>query len=127
MKNTLIISLLLFTQFSFSQETDWVKTEGEIVEVTLHSGKRLRSSAVVKFNLENGTEQFGSTVIFRIPFIGNMKSVGDKVTINYNRSNPVIIETIIGKLISDYGMYILIILGIIFSIKPFLKRKRTEL
>ena len=127
MKNTLLVIILLFTPFSFSQEENRVKTEGDITEITAHGGKRLRSSAVIKFTLENGTEQFGTAEIFRIPFIGNMKSVGDKITIHYNRNNPVILETVIGNIISRYGMYLLIISGIIFSIKPFLKRKNTEL
>ncbi|NQY29444.1 MAG: hypothetical protein HRT69_08230 [Flavobacteriaceae bacterium] len=127
MKNTFIIALLLLSQFSFSQEEDWIKTEGEITEITFHRGKKVRESAIVKFNLEDGTEQFGGVDLFRIPFIGSMKSVGDSIAINYNRNNPYVLETVIGKLFSQYGMYVLIVLGIIFSIKPFLKRKKNQL
>ncbi len=39
MKNIFVIALLLVTAFSFSQETDWVKTEGEITKITTHGGK----------------------------------------------------------------------------------------
>jgi hypothetical protein len=109
----------------FSQESEWLKTEGEITEITVHQGKRKRESAIVKFKLEDGTEQLGHVELFRIPFIGSMKSVGDTITINYDRNNPVLLETVFGKFLSSYGMYILIILGIIFSIKPFLKRKKN--
>lgn len=123
MNKALLIVLLLLTQFSFSQEENWVKTKGEITEITLHSGKRLRSSAIIKFNLDNGKEQFGSAELFRIPFIGNIHEVGDKITIHYNSNNPVLLETVVGNVISRYGMYLLIILGIVFSIKPFLKRR----
>ena len=123
MQKLIYILILLFTTQSFSQEEDWVKTEGEITEITVHRGKKLRSSAIIKFNLENGKEQFGSAELIRIPFIGNWNEVGDKITIHYSSNNPALVQTSIGNIISSYGMYILIILGIIFSIKPFLKRK----
>ena len=125
MKIIFFLVLISVTTFSFSQEGDWVKTEGEITKITMHSGKRMRVSAMIKFHLEDGTEQLGLVEIFRIPFIGNTKSVGDKITINYNKNNPALLETTTGKLISDYGMYLLIIFGIILSIKPFLKRYKT--
>lgn len=124
MKNILIITLILTPIFSFSQEDDWVKTEGEITEITTHSGKRMRVSAFVKFHLEDGTEQFGTAELIRIPFIGKVKSVGEKITINYKRNNPALLETDLGNFLSRYGMYILIFLGIVFSIKPFLKKKK---
>jgi len=127
MKNVLFLIVFLIPILSFSQEENWVKTEGEITEITFHQGKKVRESAIIKFNLEDGTEQFGSVELFRVPFIGSMKSVGDTITINYKRNNPVILETVFGKLLSSYGMYVLILLGIIFSIKPFLKRTKTDL
>lgn len=122
MKYLLFFVLFLTSISSFSQE-DWVKTEGEITEITIHSGRKTRETAVVKFNLEDGTEQLGNVELFRIPFIGSMKSVGDTVAVNYNKKNPVLLETVFGKFLSSYGMYILIFLGIIFSIKPFLTKK----
>ena len=124
MKSIIFIILILVSTFSFSQEEDWVQTEGEITEITTRVSKRVRVNAIVKFNLKDGTEQLGSVEIFRIPFIGSMKSVGDKITINYDKNNPVILETTTGKFISNYGMYILIFLGIILSIKPFLKKRK---
>ena len=125
MKSTIFIMLIFASFFSYSQEDDWVKTEGVITEITVHRGKKLRVSAIIQFHLEDGSEQFGTTELFRIPFIGVTKSVGDKITINYNRNNPAILETVFGKFIFSYGMYILIFFGIIFSIKPFLKKKKS--
>ena len=119
----LLFFVLFFTSVSSFSQEDWVKTEGTITEITIHSGRKTRETAVVKFNLEDGTEQLGSVELFRIPFIGSMKSVGDTVAINYNKKNPVLLETVFGKFLSSYGMYILIFLGIIFSIKPFLTKK----
>lgn len=125
MKYPFLIALIFSANFCFSLETEWVKTEGTITEITVHQGKRVRESALIKFSLENGAEQLGSAELFRIPFIGSMKSVGDKITINYDKQNPAIVVTVYGKLLSTYGMYILIILGIIFSIKPFLNYKKS--
>ncbi len=125
MKLIYFLILLFISTISFSQTENKIKTEGEITEITIHKGKKKRETALVKFNLEDGTEQIGHVQLFRIPFIGSMKSVGDKITINYAKSNPVILETVVGNFVSSYGMYILIFLGIIFSIKPILKRKKT--
>ncbi|WP_430400274.1 hypothetical protein [Flavobacterium sp.] len=119
----LLFFVLFFTSVSSFSQEDWVKKEGTITEITIHSGRKTRETAVVKFNLEDGTEQLGSVELFRIPFIGSMKSVGDTVAINYNKKNPILLETVFGKFLSSYGMYILIFLGIIFSIKPFLTKK----
>lgn len=123
MQKLIYILIILFTTQSLSQEEDWVKTEGEITEITVHRIKRVRESAIIKFYLENGAEQYGTSELFRIPFIGSMKSAGDTITINYNKNNPVLLESVFEKFLTNYGMYVLIILGIIFSIKPFLKRK----
>jgi len=120
------IVLMLVSTLSFSQEGDWVQTEGEITEITTRISKRVRVNATVKFNLEDGTEQLGNVEIFKIPFLGSIKSVGDKIIINYNRNNPVILETTEGKFISNYGLYILIFFGIILSIKPFIKNNKRK-
>ena len=55
-----------------------------------------------------------------------MKSIGDRLIINYSKENPAIANTTSGKFIADYGMYILIVLGAIFSIKPFLQNKNKS-
>ncbi|MDG1475659.1 MAG: hypothetical protein P8Q14_00795 [Vicingaceae bacterium] len=125
MKYLLVITLIFSANYCFSQDEDFIKTEGEITEITFHQGKRARESAIIKFNLENGTEQLGSVDLFRIPFIGSMKTVGDKITIKYNKNNPALLETVFGNFLSIYGMYILILLGIIFSLKPIFNYKKS--
>jgi len=124
MKYLSITFFLLLSISCFSQETEWLKTQGEITEITIHRGRRPREAAIVKFKLENGTEQFGYVDLFRMPFIGSLRSVGDTITINYDKKNPAILETILGNFLSSYGMYILIFLGAIFSIKPLLNRNK---
>lgn len=124
MKYTTLLLFLFITSFCFAQDEKWMQTEGEILEINIHQGKRKRETAIIKFTLENGNEQMGSTELFRIPFIGSLKSVGDKISVNYKKSNPVHLETIYGNFLSQYGMYILIVLGIIFSLKPFIKKSK---
>ncbi|MFT6922588.1 MAG: hypothetical protein ACJA1C_001594 [Crocinitomicaceae bacterium] len=125
MKLLCIITLFLSGSYCFSQEPGWVKTEGEITEITIHNGRKRKEIALVKFKLENGEELSSSVELVRIPFIGSMKSVGDKISINYNRKNPGLLQTTYGKFLSDYGMYILVVLGIIFSLRPILKYRKS--
>ena len=125
MKNIYLFITLLFTSISFSQTAEKIKTEGEITDITFHQGKIIRETALVKFNLEDGTEQIGNVELFRIPFVGSMKSVGDNVTITYQKDNPVLLETVIGSFLSTYGMYILIALGLIFSIKQIRNARKS--
>ncbi len=118
------IYLLIFLSIStvcFPQEGEWIEVEGEITEITVHRSKRTRETALVKFKLEDGKEQLGQVQLLRIPFIGSMKSVGDKISIKYRKNNPHISETVFGSFVTDYGMYILIFLGIVFSAKSLLK------
>ena len=124
MKYTTVLLFLFITSFCFSQDEQWIQTEGEIIEINIHQGKKKRESAIIKFTLENGNEQMGTTELFRIPFIGSLKSVGDKISVNYKKSNPVLLETTFGNFLSKYGMYILVVLGMIFSIKPFIKKAK---
>lgn len=126
MKHTCLLILLFITTFCFSQENQWIETEGEITEITVGRGRRPREHAMVKFKLENGTEQIGMVELFRIPFIGSMKSVGDKITVTYNKSNPAMAKTNSGKFISDYGLYIFIFLGIIFSLGRIFKMMKRS-
>lgn len=125
MKFITTILLLSVSLFSFSQDVEKVKTEAEIIEITFHQGKRIRETATVKFNLEDGTEQMGNIDLFRVPFIGSMTAVGDKINVRYNKDNPVMVESVFGSFLSTYGMYILILLGIIFSLKPILNYRKS--
>lgn len=126
MKLLIFTLLIAIPALCVSQDVKWVSTQGEITEITIHHGKRMRESAQVKFYLENGAEQIGHVDLLRIPFIGSMTTVGDKITVSYNAENPVVLKTKLGQYLSDYGLYILIVLGIIFSIKPFLKYNKRS-
>ncbi|MEM7486524.1 MAG: DUF3592 domain-containing protein [Bacteroidota bacterium] len=120
------LTILLFSSLiGYSQNDEWIETEGEITEITFHTGKRTRETATIKYKLEDGSEQIGIAELFRIPFIGSMKSKGDTISIKYRESNPVLVETQFGNLLSAYGMYVLVFLGVLLSAKTLLNRKKT--
>lgn len=125
MKCLFLFITLLLSSYSFTQADSKIEVEAEITEITFHQGKMVRETAMVKYNLEDGTEQIGSVDLFRIPFIGSMKSVGDIITITYGKDNPFVLQTLTGNFFTKYGMYILIFLGIIFSLKPLLNWKKS--
>lgn len=124
MKLTCLFLFIILPLFSLSKDIDWIKTEGVIIDITTHPGKKVRETATIKFSLKDGSEIISSTELTRIPFIGSIKSIGDKTSIYYDKNNPGIIQTAFGKFLADYGMYILIVLGIIFSIIPYLRYKK---
>ncbi|UII74917.1 hypothetical protein LV716_11685 [Flagellimonas sp. HMM57] len=125
MKYIYLIILLFSYLIGYSQNDDWVETEGKITEITFHRGKKTRETATIAFKLEDGSEQIGITELFRVPFLGSMKSEGDTISIKYRKSNPVLVETKFGNLLSTYGMYILIFLGVLLSAKTLLSKKNT--
>lgn len=123
----LLLTLLYFVSISsFCQETEWQETEAEITEITVHGGKRSPETAIVSFHLQDGTQQMAQVSLFKIPLLGSMKSVGDKISIKYDKNNPVMAETNFGNFLSSYGMYIFIFLGVIFSIKPLLGQFKKQ-
>ncbi|MFK8043888.1 MAG: DUF3592 domain-containing protein [Crocinitomicaceae bacterium] len=120
------VFILVVPSLIFSQDGEWIKTEGEVTDIVYHRSKRLlKASGSVKFKLENGEEMTSSVELVRIPLYGCINAIGDKISIKYNKQNPGLVQTPLGNFIFNYGMYILIFLGIIFSIKPFLKMRKN--
>jgi len=110
--------LLLSPLMSLGQFMDdtWVETEAEITEVrTKTNRKATRSYGQVTFKANDGQIYQGEVELAAIPFIGTMKSVGDKVTVFYDPKQPIYVKSQSSSFIEKYGMYILIALGIIFS------------
>lgn len=127
MKNILLITLL-FPIFLFGQEVEpslnTLKTNAKITNIeTKRSGRSVKNIATISFTTEQGKNIETMVELLRIPFLGSFKSVGDEISINYNVENPALVETVYGNFLSKYGMYILIFLGIIFSIKSLLKAR----
>ena len=53
MKYTTVLLFLFITSFCFSQDEQWIQTEGEIIEINIHEGKKKRETAFIKFTLKN--------------------------------------------------------------------------
>lgn len=112
-----------------AQETasEWVSADAVIKSIEKKGGKQVREIATVAFATADGDSIETYVELPRIPFLGSFKSAGDEIKVNYQRENPALVETDSGKFLSQYGMYILIALGTIFSISSILKaRKKGE-
>lgn len=122
MKITCMLLLFLFS-FNFSSDKDaYLKTTAEIKKIEIkRSGRVIKEIATVSFTTQIGKKIETVVELVRIPYFGSFKSVGDKITINYNKETPALVTTNIGGFIQKYGMYILIVLGIFFSVRSYKK------
>lgn len=122
-KKIFLFVLFISPYFLVAQESiDWISAEATIKNIeTKRSGRKARDMATVEFKQENGEIITTYVELFRIPLIGSLQSVGDQITIYYDKNNPASAKTNSGKFISQYGIYILIGLGIIFSLKNVAK------
>ncbi len=117
--------MFLFSYSAFSQEkVDWVKTEGIIKELEVK--RRGRTFATVSFQTKEGATTEAYTELFALPIIGSFTSVGDTITIFYDKNNPVIVKSESGKFLSQYGMILLIVLGVVFSVKRFINMRKYQ-
>ncbi len=122
----IILSLvLLFGHTSlYAQEVNdvYIKTKAQIQSIELsRSGRSVKELATIKFTTEAGHDWETIIELERIPFLGSMSSVGDEISIYYNEGNPSIAQTYLGRLLSEYGLYLLILIGAILSIGTYLK------
>lgn len=85
------------------------------------AGRSLKEIATIKFTTEAGKNWTTMVELQRVPFLGSFRTAGDKLEIFYNKANPSITHTYIGQLLTNYGMYILILLGLISSIFYYIK------
>ncbi len=127
-KNIILGILLLFTLTLSAQENLFIETKAVIKSIeTKRSGRKSKDIATVSFVTQKGDSIETVVELLRIPFVGNLKNVNDEITIKYNAENPALVETNSGNFISQYGIYILILLGLIFSLSTYLKaRKQTS-
>lgn len=125
---SIFLALLFFLPFNvFSQQVEYLKTNGVIKSIEKkRSGKMIKELATVSFVTQQGDTIETIVELERFPFLGSFKSVGDEIAINYNKENPALAETNVGNFISKYGMYILIILGIIFSAGTYINARKKQ-
>lgn len=134
-KTILSIGILLFClllpELLLGQSMEgWVKTEGTIKEITTHRGGRKKSvSATVTYTMQDGKTYDGYTQLMPLPILGTTKKEGDKINILYNPKQPGAIHTGTTSFLEQYGLYLMIALGLIFSlgtIKKVMKGQQTE-
>ncbi|MCG8571150.1 MAG: hypothetical protein MJB14_13535 [Spirochaetes bacterium] len=119
----LIIPVLVFAK----SQPKWIKTEGVITEIrTVHSGRTRKEIATVEYPLQDNQMWSSVVEVYRLPVLGSGKKVGDKIKLNYKASDPSIVETTIGKYVTQYGMIVLIIIGIISSISVLRKSRMGQ-
>lgn len=127
MKSIFLVLVLLLPISIFSQQGEYLKANGIIKNIEMkRSGRTIKELATVTFTTQEGSDIETIVELYRIPFLGSFKTVGDEITINYNKENPALITTNAGNFITKYGMYILIILGIIVSARTYIKARKKQ-
>ncbi len=127
LKNIFLALLFLLPVSLFSQNNNHLKTKAIIKNIeTKRSGRTIKEIATVNFITLKGDSITTIVELERLPFLGSFKSVGDEITINYDVENPAIARTNIGNFLSEYGMYILIALGIVFSLRTYIKARNKS-
>ncbi len=126
LKKILLVLLLLPLGLS-AQQSQTIKTKAIIKKIeTKRSSRTTRNIATVSFVTEEGDSIETYLELFRVPFLGSFKSVGDEVTVNYQVENPAIAKTDAGNFASKYGMYILILLGAVFFVINYMKATKKK-
>ncbi len=124
LKSIFLVALFLipFSLLAEKGENEYVDAKAVIKSIEKkRSGRKAVEIATVSFTTKDGKDIETVVELARIPFLGSFKSVGDEITINYNVQNPALVETNTGRFLSKYGMYILIILGIVLSVSTYMK------
>ncbi len=126
-RNIILGILLLFTFNLSAQENKYLETKAVIKSIeTKRSGKTLKDIATVSFVTQKGDSIETVVELLRIPFLGSFKNVNDEITVSYNVENPALVETNFGSFLSKYGMYILMFLGVVFSLRAYLKARKQS-
>ncbi|SEK23783.1 hypothetical protein SAMN04487910_0043 [Aquimarina amphilecti] len=131
MKNFKIYYInIFFICFSFSliaqdTTTEYIETEAVIQEINFKVRSR-RSSATAKvaYKTLEGDSLTSTVKLMHIPFIGPLDNEGDTIKILYNKETPLLLTTKSNSLWQSYGLYVLILIGVIIIIYRFIKRPK---
>ena len=117
--NKALLLLIITTSLtidSFAQQIigdDWIETEATITEIFVH--RRSKSATLtVDYIKEDGSKSIGQVSALCFPFIGTLKSEGDKITIWYDPDTGQTLRQGT-SLVEKYGLYLMIGLGVFFS------------
>ncbi len=128
-KVILIAVLVMFSSSLFAKEEkiEWIGAKATINKIEKkRSGRKTKEIATISFKTKSGQNTVTVVELMRVPFLGSFKSVGDKISINYSKKNPALAKTLMGNFIDKYGMYVLIILGVVFSVMSFMKARKQR-
>lgn len=113
---------LSFKLFAFDSTlfNTWIKVKPFKVEkVDGHSSRKFITQYMISFNLKDGTEFLALAEVSIFDEIFTTEE--NKYLVFYQSANPAIVFTFFGLLIHLYGIYILVFLGITFSLIPILR------
>lgn len=128
MKTTLFLTLSIISFFSYSQEEtpNFVETQAKITELSSQaSGRRSTTTATVNYTTNTGENITSKVRLLHVPFLGSFKEVGENITIKYDTNNPYIVKSQSDAFLNSYGIYILIVLGVIISLYRYRKNKKS--
>ncbi len=122
--------LLLFLTITV---TSLVQTEANFIEITATiteldtkiSGRRSSAMATVNYTTAAGENLTSKVRILHIPFLGSFKKVGDTITVKYDANNPYLLKSNADSFLANYGLYILIGLGVLLTLRRFRKKETT--
>ncbi|MDH7446820.1 hypothetical protein [Aquimarina sp. 2201CG14-23] len=122
----LFIFYFCFSNTCISQDTtvSYIETEAVIKEINFTvRGRRSAATATVAYKTQEGDSLSSVVKLMHIPFIGALDKEGDHITVLYNKETPLLLTTKSTSFLQSYGLYILIVLGIIILIFRLRKRK----
>ncbi|MBW1296764.1 DUF3592 domain-containing protein [Aquimarina litoralis] len=106
-------------------EPEYIETEAIIKEINFKvRSRRSSATAKVSYQTQEGDSLTSTVKLLHIPFIGPLDDEGDRIMVLYNKQTPLLLTTKSGSFWQSYGLYILIILGILILVYRFLKRSR---
>ncbi len=121
----IVLFLVPFCLFAQQSESQYLSAKAVIKNIEKKtSGGKTKEIATVSFTTMDGKDIETVVELFRVPFLGSFKSIGDEITVNYSVANPALVETDTGHFLSKYGMYILIVLGVVFSLVQYMKARK---
>lgn len=124
---TCMISLILISIAGtlFAQNTnsdEWINSTGYITEINRNVHARsIRSHAITSYLNQEGDTTTGLLDITFNFFVQE----GDSIPVYYKKSQPTILYTFLGRVTEDYGLYLLIGIGVIISLFRFVKIRKS--
>ncbi|MDO7135939.1 DUF3592 domain-containing protein [Algibacter lectus] len=125
-----ILVLVVFNTLTIYAQDKIEYLEAQATITALTSKVRARNStekASITFVTQGGDTILCSAKLLHIPFLGSFKKVGDQITVNYQKSNPYLVQSTNELFVRTYGLYILIGFGVVISAYRIIKISKNKL